>query len=748
LALARSQGLIYAHQLPAPNGHKPPDDTEALSRITRLLEGRADLPPVAPQSTSMTDERLDRMQQEAVARGLATPDICLIGGAPGTGKSRAAVELLTQAAARGDRILFLARRPAAVDQVLEQLAARHVVLAVRCLEAGEKPESLPAAARAATFAERVRKLREALPEALRARQRSEDRCRTRRHEEAVWPELTETAESAIKLGQRRAEITRRLAQVPEEVARQVASPGAGTSGEPTNFAALLNAEQGKHAETIAELDAALARIEQVRADSAVRLRLAEEQASRLRLLVAARKQGRFWSFSWWRALVNGDINRRLEDCERQRAELLATGAAAFEEINCFQQKRRQLDEEYQAAVEHLRATEIRSRQEHWMRQEEALAAQAQALETRWRKLVERLELPACRPSAMTSEAVEQARCRWQECSHADEENCRFAGQWASFLQESLELLPQRLPGLVNLVAATLAGLAADKHFSRGTADFDLLVVEEAEQMNEAEFLKVGQRARRWVLVGDSGLEKPSPSNGPARNGRVHRIAVRQKLAPTAPPAGPISLFQRLWRSYRAERATELRTWVRDGDRLCCRLKAIDTEQRKCLECERVADFPDIELRILSLPRAVPTLAEVLFPSSISLIQAKEYIYRELQELPLETTGTNACLVEDPDRFVLHFGRLIDQPDAAVVLAEGLCELLVAEPGHPAGFLSCRVEFAKAVGWSRERAQAWLFQHCLLRDSGRTVLLQRPYRSAPERPAPALARGPNQIRAGS
>ena len=71
LALARSQGVIYAHQLPAPNGHKAPDDAEAISRITRLLEGRTDLPPVAPQSTSMTDERLDRMQQEAVARGLA-----------------------------------------------------------------------------------------------------------------------------------------------------------------------------------------------------------------------------------------------------------------------------------------------------------------------------------------------------------------------------------------------------------------------------------------------------------------------------------------------------------------------------------------------------------------------------------------------------------------------------------------------------------------------------------------------------
>jgi hypothetical protein len=199
LALARRQGLVYAHQLPATNGHKPLEDPEALSRLTGFLEARADLAPTAPAPVQVVDERLDRMQQEAVARALATPDICLIAGAAGTGKSRVVVELLTQAAARGERVLFLARRPAAIDQVLEQLIGRHVVLPIRCLEAGEKPELLSAAVRSATFAERVRKLREALPEALRSRQRAEDRCRTRRHEEPIWPSLLELAERAQKL---------------------------------------------------------------------------------------------------------------------------------------------------------------------------------------------------------------------------------------------------------------------------------------------------------------------------------------------------------------------------------------------------------------------------------------------------------------------------------------------------------------------------------------------------------------------
>jgi hypothetical protein len=757
LALARRQGLVYAHQLPATNGHKPPEASVTVAKLTRLLEGDGDLPPADPQPIQMLDEHLDRMQQEAVARALATPDICLIAGGPGTGKSRVVGELLTQAAARGERILFLARRPAAVDHVLEQLVERHVVLPSRCLEAGEKPELLSAKVRSATFAERVRKLREALPEAMRSKQRAEDRCRARRQEESVWPGLVEAGVCAHELAQQRDEIERLRTRVPEEIAGEAAAAGHAAGGlavagpvTPADwsaaFLAALNGERCRHAETFAELDSALAKVEQARAETAARLRQVEEQTNKLRPLVISREQGRFWSLSWWRALLNGNVKRRLGRSEQQREELLAAVTAAFEEINCLHQKRKQLDDEHQAAVQQLRDAEIRRRQEHWARRQAALTAEWHALEGRWRKLIERLE-SACRPATMNPQAVDQACSRWQECTREDEEACCFAGQWAAFLQESLETLPQRLPGLVNLVAATLAGLAADRHFG-GTADFDLLVVEDAEQINEAEFLKIGQRARRWVLVGDPGLEKPAAGKPPARNGRVQGIPPRQKPAPSAPPSGPVSFFQRLWRSFRTELGKVPHAWVREGEQLCCRLKTIDIEQRKCLECERVADFPDIELRILTLPRAVPALAEVLFPPSMSLAQAKEYIYRELQELPLETTGSNACLVEDADRFVLYFGRLTDEPVVRAALEAGVCELLAAANGHPAGRRTCRLEFSKAGGWDRPRVCSWLFQHCRLRDSGRTAFLQRSYRSVPERSSPGIARIPNQIMAGS
>src|SRR5438270_5422696 len=46
-------------------------------------------------------------------------------------------------------------------------------------------------------------------------------------------------------------------------------------------------------------------------------------------------------------------------------------------------------------------------------------------------------------------------------------------------------------------------------------------------------------------------------------------------------------------------------WRQEGGRLCCDLRRITPDQRRWLESERVADSPDIELRILALPRLAP-----------------------------------------------------------------------------------------------------------------------------------------------
>jgi superfamily I DNA and/or RNA helicase len=69
------------------------------------------------------DRSLDPTQREAVARALGARDVALIHGPPGTGKTTAVVELIRQAARRGERVLAVAPSNHATDLLVERLAA-------------------------------------------------------------------------------------------------------------------------------------------------------------------------------------------------------------------------------------------------------------------------------------------------------------------------------------------------------------------------------------------------------------------------------------------------------------------------------------------------------------------------------------------------------------------------------------------------------------------------------------------------
>src|SRR5205823_10216687 len=92
LALAGRQGLLFSHQLPAV-------DAALLQQrrqfFTQLLAGKAGpLTPLACPSIDVQDEALDATQREAVGRAVTTPDVCLIQGLPGSGKSLVAAEVV------------------------------------------------------------------------------------------------------------------------------------------------------------------------------------------------------------------------------------------------------------------------------------------------------------------------------------------------------------------------------------------------------------------------------------------------------------------------------------------------------------------------------------------------------------------------------------------------------------------------------------------------------------------------------
>src|SRR5262249_14389179 len=243
------------------------------------------------------------------------------------------------------------------------------------------------------------------------------------------------------------------------------------------------------------------------------------------------------------------------------------------------------------------------------KQAAALRTRRDALAAEWDAACATLERASVRPASLSAEAITAAAPAWAASRQEDEDRCAFARQWSAYLEQcDSEPFATRLPAYANLVAATTAALATDEHFGDAAASgrsFDLLVLEEADQATDAELLKVARRARRWVFVG----EAPPPESV------TSTARPRGHYRGPAQPAGPAraQAFHRLWQTLHCDPTRLPYAWVREGERLCCRLRQLPPEQRQWLESERVADCLDIELRILASPGVRPLLTEVIFP---------------------------------------------------------------------------------------------------------------------------------------
>ena len=127
--LAGQQGVLCSAQLPS---------TESVARRSPLADLLASatpseqLEPLEAVPLEAIDSDLDETQRLAVARALATPDVALVQGLAGSGKTRVVAELLRQADRLGQRVLFVAPTAAALDSALERLAGGPSARVLRC----------------------------------------------------------------------------------------------------------------------------------------------------------------------------------------------------------------------------------------------------------------------------------------------------------------------------------------------------------------------------------------------------------------------------------------------------------------------------------------------------------------------------------------------------------------------------------------------------------------------------------------
>jgi ATP-dependent RNA/DNA helicase IGHMBP2 len=95
-----------------------------LAELRDILLGRKPAEFQEPEPVEFLNPNLNPYQQDAVRSALASRDVALVHGPPGTGKTTVLVEIIRQMARRGERVLASAPSNVAVDNILEKLVDR------------------------------------------------------------------------------------------------------------------------------------------------------------------------------------------------------------------------------------------------------------------------------------------------------------------------------------------------------------------------------------------------------------------------------------------------------------------------------------------------------------------------------------------------------------------------------------------------------------------------------------------------
>ncbi|KAK3099969.1 hypothetical protein FSP39_012679, partial [Pinctada imbricata] len=92
------------------------------TRLISALFGERELtPPYQKQDIHFVNQRLDESQREAVTFALSQPEVAVVHGPPGTGKTTTVIEIIIQAVKQGNKVLACAPSNIAVDNLVERL---------------------------------------------------------------------------------------------------------------------------------------------------------------------------------------------------------------------------------------------------------------------------------------------------------------------------------------------------------------------------------------------------------------------------------------------------------------------------------------------------------------------------------------------------------------------------------------------------------------------------------------------------
>jgi DNA polymerase alpha-associated DNA helicase A len=165
----------------------------STSPLTQVLFGQSGPTSISPSDLDApikyTNDTLNDSQKAAIQHALASREISLIHGPPGTGKTHTLIELIQQLIARGSRILVCGPSNISVDNIVERLAP-HKIPMVRLghparLLPGVLDHSLDVLSRNSDAAAVTKDIRDEMDK----KQASISKTKSGRERKAVWGDL-------------------------------------------------------------------------------------------------------------------------------------------------------------------------------------------------------------------------------------------------------------------------------------------------------------------------------------------------------------------------------------------------------------------------------------------------------------------------------------------------------------------------------------------------------------------------------
>ncbi|MCE9561686.1 MAG: hypothetical protein K8U57_06485 [Planctomycetes bacterium] len=660
----------------APATDEPPADP-VRTWLARLSNAVAELSSFAPLSIGQLTD-LTVAEADAVCRAAACPDLFVIHAPDHVVRERVIAAISQLSATRSGRCLVLSPNPAAADRITERLAKIGETGVVRALADDENP------ARPSPV---VSKITSAAIGTARADRLKRDAATAVAEADARLTALEKLTELASKVAEFDAEIAELAVrrQVVESVVRaETDSP----------FATKLTALKASHEAFAASITTEIETLSLTRKEKETALVGVQQQLDEATAETA--KKPSFFS----RLIGKGkqgpdpaDLAKQIQSLEAEIATIKVRSAEAQSKLTATATASAVEREQAILAEVASRQAEVDSHVASKTSERDRISTEAEVLGTTLGVV------PLASELASTQYAATLALVRAKE--HAVEVDRTAAEIARQFLA--------RMP----VVVGTPGSLHVDPVFDRdpandGDALFSLLVLDQAEELGEQEFIQLAKLASRWVLIGDTApadetkphLNGSAPRHGPGRNGRPVEPPFTAKLA----------------------KLLDHEKWCVEGDRLVCRLLHASHEQRRGMTREPLLDRPEIELRFLLDSNGEPAVAEVAFPSAAGIGHAKSFLFHQLSESLLRPHG---ALTWDHSPNAITACWLDAERGTAdstwIDLEPGVREKVV---GVGLTAFTAAVSFDVAAEWDAERAAAWLSERLRCESTGRFAVVPR------------------------